>query len=107
MRHRCRPDRGPDETKAVYTVYQTGRHLGIFVSGKVATKEHAEFTSCMDLIEMLPPGLFEAVITEVDEETGESGTGHTANICSGWNPACRTRSHPHAGHQQRRRSKLL
>src|SRR5262249_31137423 len=44
-------------------------HLGIFVSGKVATKEHGEFVSCMELIDVLPPGLYEAVITEVDENT--------------------------------------
>jgi hypothetical protein len=44
-------------------------HLGIFVSGKVATREHNEFVSCMDLIDVLPPGLYEAVITEVDEDT--------------------------------------
>jgi hypothetical protein len=53
----------------VYTVHQSIGHLGIFVSGKVATREHAEFTSCMDMIDLLPPGLFEAVITEVDEDT--------------------------------------
>ena len=53
----------------VYTVHQSIGHLGIFVSGKVATKEHAEFASCMDMIDLLPPGLFEAVITEVDEDT--------------------------------------
>ena len=50
----------------VYTTHQTIGHLGIFVSGKVATKEHAEFASCMDLIDLMPPGLYEAVITEVD-----------------------------------------
>jgi len=53
----------------VYTLHQSIGHLGIFVSGKVATKEHAEFASCMDLINLLPPGLYEAVITEVDEDT--------------------------------------
>jgi hypothetical protein len=52
----------------VYTLHQTIGHLGIFVSGKVASKEHREFTSCMDLIDLLPPGLYEAVITEVDGE---------------------------------------
>ena len=52
----------------VYTVHQSIGHLGIFVSGKVATKEHAEFTSGMDMIDLLPPGLYEAVITEVDED---------------------------------------
>ena len=53
----------------VYTVHQTIGHLGIFVSGKVATKEHSEFASCIDLIDILPPGLYEAVITEVEEDT--------------------------------------
>ena len=41
----------------------------IFVSGKVATKEHGEFAQCMDMIDLLPPGLYEAVITGVDENT--------------------------------------
>jgi hypothetical protein len=53
----------------VYSVHQTIGHLGIFVSGKVATKEHSEFASCIDLINLLPPGLYEAVITEVEEGT--------------------------------------
>lgn len=53
----------------VYTTHQTIGHLGIFVSGKVASKEHAEFANCMDMIDLLPPGLYEAVITEVDEQT--------------------------------------
>jgi pimeloyl-ACP methyl ester carboxylesterase len=53
----------------VYTMHQSIGHLGIFVSGKVATKEHKEFVSCMELIDVLPPGLYEAVITEVDEDT--------------------------------------
>ncbi len=52
----------------VYTLHQTIGHLGIFVSGKVATKEHGEFTSCMDMIDLMPPGLYEAVITEVDQD---------------------------------------
>ncbi len=44
----------------VYTVHETIGHLGIFVSGGVAKKEHAEFTSNIDLIDVLPPGLYEA-----------------------------------------------
>ena len=51
------------------TLHQSIGHLGIFVSGKVATKEHGEFVSCMDMIDVMPPGLYEAVITEVDENT--------------------------------------
>ncbi len=53
----------------VYTMHQSIGHLGIFVSGKVATKEHGEFVSCMEMIDVLPPGLYEAVITDVDENT--------------------------------------
>jgi hypothetical protein len=53
----------------VYAIHQTIGHLGIFVSGKVATKEHGEFVSCMDMIDGLPPGLYEAVITELSEDT--------------------------------------
>jgi pimeloyl-ACP methyl ester carboxylesterase len=49
----------------IYTLHKSIGHLGIFVSGKVATKEHGEFASCMDLIDLMPPGLYEAVITEV------------------------------------------
>src|SRR6476659_8792298 len=44
----------------VYTVHQSIGHLGIFVSGGVAKKEHAEFSSNIDLIDVLPPGLYEA-----------------------------------------------
>ena len=32
-------------------------HLGIFVSGKVAKKEHAQIVSVLKSIEALPPGL--------------------------------------------------
>jgi pimeloyl-ACP methyl ester carboxylesterase len=53
----------------VYTMHHSIGHLGIFVSGKVATREHGEFVSCMELIDVLPPGLYEAVITDVDENT--------------------------------------
>ncbi len=53
----------------VYTMHESIGHLGIFVSGKVATKEHGEFAACMDMIDLMPPGLYEAVITEVAEDT--------------------------------------
>jgi hypothetical protein len=52
----------------VYALHQTIGHLGIFVSGKVAGKEHAEFASCMGMVELAPPGLYEAVITPVDPD---------------------------------------
>ncbi len=47
----------------VYTVHETVGHLGIFVSAGVARKEHDEFASNIDLIDVLPPGLYEAVLT--------------------------------------------
>ncbi|WP_239992066.1 DUF3141 domain-containing protein [Rhodopila globiformis] len=60
----------------VYTMHHSIGHLGIFVSGKVATKEHGEFVSCMDMIDALPPGLYEAVITEVNEDTANPDLVH-------------------------------
>src|SRR4051794_39521657 len=56
----------------VYTVHQSVGHLGIFVSGGVAKKEHAEFSSNIDLIDVLPPGLYEATFEAKDEETTSS-----------------------------------
>jgi hypothetical protein len=53
----------------IYSLHETVGHLGIFVSGKIATREHDEFASSMELIDMMPPGLYEAVIEEVDDAT--------------------------------------
>jgi hypothetical protein len=47
----------------VYCLHQSVGHLGIFVSGKVATKEHGELVQAMDMIDVMPPGLYEAVIS--------------------------------------------
>jgi hypothetical protein len=60
----------------VYTLHQSIGHLGIFVSGKVAMKEHAEFASCMEMIDLTPPGLYEAVIVEVEEGTARPDLIH-------------------------------
>lgn len=48
----------------VYMVHEDIGHLGIFVSGKVAAKEHREIISCLDMLDYLVPGLYEMVITE-------------------------------------------
>jgi pimeloyl-ACP methyl ester carboxylesterase len=53
----------------VYTVHETIGHLGIFVSGGVAKKEHAEFSSNIDLIDVLPPGLYEATFEARGDDT--------------------------------------
>jgi pimeloyl-ACP methyl ester carboxylesterase len=47
----------------IYSVHENIGHLGIFVSGSVAKKEHDEFASNIDMIDILPPGLYEAVMT--------------------------------------------
>ena len=52
----------------VYAVHESAGHLGIFVAGSVAKKEHNEFASNIDMIEVLPPGLYEAVITPKGKE---------------------------------------
>lgn len=44
----------------VYAVHESIGHLGIFVSGNVARKEHQEFASNVDMIDVLPPGIYEA-----------------------------------------------
>ncbi len=46
-------------------------HLGIFVSGKVARKEHAQIVSVLEAIEGLPPGLYGMAITDVQEAQGQ------------------------------------
>jgi pimeloyl-ACP methyl ester carboxylesterase len=46
----------------VYTIHDKIGHLGIFVSGPVAKKEHGEFANNIDLIDTLPPGLYEAIL---------------------------------------------
>ena len=44
------------------SVHEKIGHLGIFVSGKVAKKEHREIIGSVEMIEYLPPGLYEMVI---------------------------------------------
>ena len=71
----------------VYTIHESVGHLGIFVSGGVAKKEHGEFSSNIDLIDTLPPGLYEAIF--------EDKTAETANpdLASGnWVMRCEART---------------
>ncbi|MGO9922168.1 MAG: DUF3141 domain-containing protein [Isosphaeraceae bacterium] len=48
----------------VYLLAEDVGHLSIFVGGKVARKEHRELISVMDMLGLLPPGLYEMVIDE-------------------------------------------
>src|SRR5262252_1153451 len=53
----------------VYTIHDKIGHLGIFVAGSVAKKEHGEFASNIDLLDTLPPGLYEAVFEPKTDST--------------------------------------
>jgi pimeloyl-ACP methyl ester carboxylesterase len=64
-----------DEIKAngqtiVGLMHQSVGHLGIFVAGAVARKEHSQIVSVLKSIEALPPGLYGMQITET---TGADG----------------------------------
>jgi hypothetical protein len=71
----------------VYTIHESVGHLGIFVSGRVAKKEHSEFSSNIDLIDLLPPGLYEAVL-EAKNDATESADLVTGN----WVMRCEART---------------
>ncbi len=51
-------------------MHQDVGHLGIFVSGKVAKKEHAQIVSVLKSIEALPPGLYGMQIAEKRDRDG-------------------------------------
>ena len=51
-------------------MHQDIGHLGIFVSGKVAKKEHAQIVSVLKSVEALPPGLYGM---QIHESKGKDG----------------------------------
>lgn len=53
------------EQVIVYNIHQSTGHLGIFVSSGVADREHSALFSALDLVELLPPGLYEARIEDL------------------------------------------
>jgi len=66
-----------DEIKArgqviVGLMHQDIGHLGIFVAGKVAKKEHAQIVSVLESIEALPPGLYGMQIAEQPGRDGQT-----------------------------------
>ena len=60
-------------------VHEDVGHLGIFVSGKVAKKEHAQIVSVLKSIEALPPGLYGM---EIDERKGARRQGRVRGASS-------------------------
>jgi hypothetical protein len=55
----------------VYCVDPMVGHLAIFVSPKVALREHKAFMQTMDIIDVLPPGLYELIVSP--KTPGEPG----------------------------------
>ncbi len=51
-------------------LHESVGHLGIFVSGKVAKKEHAQIVSVLESIEALPPGIYAMRIVERTDASG-------------------------------------
>ena len=71
----------------VYTIHDKIGHLGIFVSGPVAKKEHGEFANNIDLIDTLPPGLYEAVFEPKTDTTAGADL-----VTSDWVMRCEMRT---------------
>src|SRR5258707_11156658 len=77
----------PDSQTIVYTLHESIGHLGIFVSGGIAKKEHAEFSINIDLIDVLPPGLYEATL-----EAKSADTAHAELVVGKWIMRCERRT---------------
>lgn len=48
----------------IYATHDSVGHLGIFVSGAVSRKEHHEFATNIDMLDVLPAGIYRATIAE-------------------------------------------
>ncbi|WP_234052427.1 MULTISPECIES: DUF3141 domain-containing protein [unclassified Xanthobacter] len=48
----------------IYALHDSIGHLGIFVSGAVGRKEHKKFATNIELINLIPSGLYQAVIQD-------------------------------------------
>lgn len=60
------------EQVIVYCLHERIGHLGIFVSSSVASREHEALVGALDLISLLPPGLYEAKIEDLHPDTPHS-----------------------------------
>ncbi len=66
----------------VYAVHESIGHLGIFVSGSVARKEHQEFTSNIDMIDVLLPGIYQAEIADKTPDTPNADLAYGKYVLS-------------------------
>lgn len=56
--------------RILYMVHDKVGHLGIFVSSRIATREHTQVGSTLKTIEALAPGLYEMTIEDLHEKDG-------------------------------------
>ncbi len=54
--------------RIIYMLHDEVGHLGIFVSSKVARKEHSELASTLETVEAMAPGLYEMQIENIEGE---------------------------------------
>lgn len=54
----------------IYVLHESVGHLGIFVGGAIALKEHDQLVTSLDVIESLPPGLYEM---KLEAKAGKEG----------------------------------
>ena len=55
----------------VYILHSKIGHLGIFVSAKIARREHKEIIASFDMLYHIKPGLYELRIEEISDDPGE------------------------------------
>ena len=65
---------GHDQT-IVFATHDSIGHLGIFVSGSVGRKEHREFAANIDLLDLLPAGLYRADVEECPTDRASAHHG--------------------------------
>jgi Protein of unknown function (DUF3141) len=69
------------EQTIIYNLHHDIGHLGIFVSSKIARKETSEFVENIDLIDLLPPGLYELVIEAKNPDDPDADLIAGDHIC--------------------------
>jgi pimeloyl-ACP methyl ester carboxylesterase len=64
--------------RIVYMVHEDIGHLGIFVSAKVAQKQHDKIVTTLEMIEALAPGLYEM---RIEKKIGEGANAQYVMSC--------------------------
>lgn len=64
----------------VYLRHASIGHLGIFVSGQVARREHRQLLGAVEAVGLLPPGLFELFIDDVSGPSPDAPMEYTVHF---------------------------